>query len=447
MTLFAGLLAGVVGIAPASPSFAESYTLSEAVGDSRVFRVESHVDVQGQLETATGKDKAVSIKLDVGATQIFLERRLSGTGRGAQALRSLRSYRQAEARIEAGDNIASSRLRDSRRAIVAQGRPEGVEFYCPAGTMNSTELELLQAPGDGLAALSLLPQKAVEIGESWKTPSWVIQMLSGTEAVLKNEMSCTLQSVTSKVARVTFEGSVEGATVGASTEIKLVGHFLFDLQNKYLQSLELRQTEKRSVGAVSPGMDVAANVKLTRSLSNNAGSLTKAAADSIPLEPDASLLLVELRLPWGVNLLYDRHWHVFHTTQEAAVLRLMEKGSLAAQCNVTKVNAVQPGHHTPEIRFQNDIRTALGEKLTEIARAEELQTNDEHYRYRVTALGTANGLDMSWIYYLCTAPSGQQAALVFAFESKKAETLADRDLRIVKSLQFVNAKKPFAAAN
>lgn len=430
----------------ASPVFAKSYTLSETADDSRVFRVESKINVNGQLETAAGNNKAVSLKLDVDATHSFLEHRLSAAGKDAEALRSLREYDKAEARIQAGDNIASSRLRDAHKQIVARGKQIGVEFYCPSSLMSNTELELLQSPGDSLAVLGLLPPGDVEIGESWKAESWVIQMLTGTEAVTKSELSCRLQTVTDGRAKVTFEGSIEGATVGAATEIAVVGHYMYDLEHKHIRSLQLKQKEKRSVGAISPGMDVEATINLTRLPTANRGGLTKQALAAVPLEPDASLLMVELELPWGVSVSYDRHWHVFHTTKNAAVLRLLEKGSLVAQCNVTQVEAAQPGDHTPEMRFQNDIRTALGDKLSEIVRAEELKSDDEHYRYRVTAVGGSNGLDMRWIYYLCAAPSGQQAALVFAFESKKEEDLANRDLSIVKSLQFVNAKKPVAAA-
>ncbi len=439
-------MASTVLLFPTTGS-AKSYTLSESASDKQVYRLNSQVTVRGQLETAAGKDKAVSLKLEVDATHTFLERRLTATGRGAQALRSLRDYEQAEARIRAGDNIASSRLRDAHRQIVAQGKQEGVEFYCPDGMMNNTELELLQTPGDSLAVQGLLPANTVEVGETWKAETWVIQMLTGTEAVIKSEMNCRLHSVTDEKAKVTFEGSIEGATVGAATEIKVTGHYDFNLQKKHIQSVELKQHEERSVGAVSPGMKVDATVRLTRTASRSQGRLTQSAVDAIPLEPDDSLLMVELRLPWGVNVSYDRHWHIFHTTKNAAVLRLLAKGSLVAQCNITQVEAAQPGHHTPELRFQNDIRTALGEKLTEIVRAEELETDDDRYRYRVTAVGKSNGLDMQWVYYLCTAASGEQAALVFAFESDKEEDLANRDLGIVQSLRFVNSKKPVAAAN
>ena len=89
----------------------------------------------------------------------------------------------------------------------------------------------------------------------------------------------------------------------------------------------------------------------------------------------------------------------------------------------------------------------MGEKLTDIVQAEQLKTDDDRYRYRVTAEGKANGLDMRWIYYLCAAPSGQQAALVFAFEANKQDELANRDLAIVQRLEFGRSKKPVTAAN
>jgi hypothetical protein len=312
--------------------------------------------------------------------------------------------------------------------------------------MSNSELELLQMPGDSLAVLGLLPAKSVKVDESWKVDPWVIQMLTGTEAVAKSELTCKLQSADQQAAKVTFEGSVEGATLGAANEITLSGHYVFDLQEKYLKSLELKQKEKRFVGAVSPGMNVEAVVEFVRGPAPSVGELTDKLAESTPLTPPAELLLVEQRLPWGVRVVHDRRWHVFHTTNSAAVLRLLDKGSMVAQCNVTQVESMQPGEHTSEVRFQEDIRNALADKLTDIVKAEQLKTDDGSYRYRVTAVGKSNGLDMSWVYYLCADPSGRQTALVFAYETNKAETIGGEDMSIVKSLEFFDARQPVTSS-
>jgi hypothetical protein len=413
-----------------------AYILEEPASDSRVFSVNSRLEVSGQLETAVGGGKAVALKLKVNASHKYRERRLTGTGRDAEAFRSLRDYDDAAAKIEVDQQITSARLPESRTLLVAYGTREGVGFYCPTGPMSYGELELLRMPGDSLAGLALLPPKAVSVGEKWSTSSWVIQMITGTEAVLKSDLTCELQSVRADVAKVKFQGRIEGATAGAASELEISGHYLFDLKGKYLKRLEMTQKEKRSVGSVTPGVDVVAKIVFDRQPEKEAGRLNDALIAKIPLEPDESVMLLRFRSPWNVGFLYDRNWHVFHQSDQVAVLRLLDKGSLIAQCNVEKIPSARPRKQTSEAQFQQDIRTKLGGNLEEIVKAELLKSDDKRFRYRVTAIGESNKLSMTWIYYLCVAPSGRQVALVFSVETKLLKQLGNRDLGIVSTLEF-----------
>lgn len=422
------------------------YRLEEPATDRRPFNVAVRMTVNGHVEFALGGGKSTTSPLEAEATIGYRERRLSGTGRDAQALRSLREYDKPEARIKIGDRLNFNRLRSDRRTVVAQGRREGVLLYSPSGPMNALELELLEHPGDSLAALSLLPPRPVSVGEKWTPQTWALACLTRTEAVLKSELACELEAVRDGTARVRFSGRIEGAILGAATTVELSGHYLYDLERRCLTRLDLTQKEKRSVGTVSPGMDVTAHVVLDRAPSPVYGPLTDALVDTIPLEPDPALLQLVLDLPGETRIEYDRNWHIFHQTEQATVLRLLEKGSLVSQCNISRIPAVAPGRHTPEERFQGDIRIALGEKLEDIPQAEQLQTGDGRFLYRVAAIGSANDEPMHWIYYLCAGPDGRQVSFVFALESKLLERLANRDLEIVKSLKFLPARVTPAAA-
>ena len=150
-------------------------------------------------------------------------------------------------------------------------------------------------------------------------------------------------------------------------------------------------------------------------------------------------------MPGELRIRYGRDWHVFHQSEQSTVLRLLDKGSLISQCNISRIPAVAPGRHTPEERFQADIRIALGDKLAEIERAEQLETTDGRFLYRVTGVGDSNGEPMHWIYYLCAGPDGRQASFVFAVESKLLDQLANRDVEIVRSLEFLKPAPPRAA--
>jgi hypothetical protein len=415
-----------------------AHELKESPTSRRVYGIGSRLEVKGQVETSVGEGKATAHTLHVTAAHRYRERRMSGTGRDAETLRSLRDYADAEAKIEIGGETTSSRLRENRRRIVARGQRSGVTFYSPTGPLTYGELELLRTPGDSLAVIPLLPPKGMEVGETWSTDSWVIQTLTGTDAMVKGDLTCKLETVQAGVAKVTFQGSLEGATAGASTNVEVSGHYLFDLQQGYWKHLEVVQKEKRTVGAVTPGLSVEAVVVVERAPAQDQETLNDGAIAQIPLEPAESVMLLDFRSPWNVRFSHDRDWHVFHQSERVAILRLLDKGSLIAQCNITQIPSAEPGKRTSEEQFQRDISTALGDKLKKIEKAEQLTTDDDRFLYRVTTSGEANGLPMKWIYYLCADSTGRQVALVFAIEEKLIDQLANRDLGIVNSVEFLS---------
>ena len=186
---------------------------------------------------------------------------------------------------------------------MAEGRREGILFYSPQGPLTAGDLELLRAPGDSLSLLGLLPPKPVAIGEKWTPPSWVGQMLTDTEAASKADLNCTLASVDDGQARVTFEGTVEGATGGSSGKVGLHGSYLFDLKAQRLARAEMEQTEERSVGPVSPGMKVTAKAVVIRTPAADANGLSEETAAAVSARAarrlDAALLsrTLERRVP------------------------------------------------------------------------------------------------------------------------------------------------------
>ena len=142
---------------------AEQVALTEESPDGRVFRVSAVLNVSGKVYPEAGPDKALNLAAD--AKFIYDERRLAGTGREAQTLRSVRHYDQAFATIheqavgaKAGvEQHSRPALREALRLVVATGQSDGVEVFSPSGPLTVAEVQLLKYPGDSLASLSLLP--------------------------------------------------------------------------------------------------------------------------------------------------------------------------------------------------------------------------------------------------------------------------------------------------
>jgi len=433
---------------------AEKIDFAEPEADSRVRLVRSHVQVSGQLQTAAGGGKKISLKLNADAQYRFFERRLSGAGRDAETLRTARFYRFAnnEAEVAPADLPAGTvpkkstlKLPETKHLIVAHGRREGAMLYSPTATLTYDQLDLISTPGDSLSLLSLLPREEVAAGDSWKPETWAVQMLCGIEAMTKGEITCKLEEADPKSARVTFSGAAEGATLGAPTNMQLTGEFNFDRIAKLITRARVKQTEARAIGAAKPGLEVTATVTLERTLaedSSEAKLLSDAAVAELPVEPAPEMQFLRFE-SWGTRFYHDRDWHQFHQTNDVAVLRLMENGSLLAQVNVSPIPAAASGSHTSEEQFQTDIRQSLDKKLKSITKAESLKprnATDKRFLFRVTVDGSADGVPMTWFYHLCAAPTGQQVSFVFAVETKNLEKFNNRDLSLVRLLEFLPAR-------
>ncbi len=419
----------------------ETYKLEEPADDVRVFGVGMRVQVNGKLQVGTSEPGKVNpLALDVTAALSYRERRLVGLGRDALGLRSLRDYEVTQADIGVADQKTLLKLDDRLKLMVAQGRPEGIELYSLHGPLTNNEVELLRAPGDSLSLPALLPSKEIAVGDTWSPPSWAVQLFAGMEAVTTSELKCTLQSVDGDLAKIQLEGKLEGATGGAPTKVTIQGTFDYQLKDKYIAAAEITQTEQRHVGAISPGLDIKARVRLLRKPAQDPGriadpKLIHAAAS----EPEPSAKFLRFDSPWNLSLMHSRNWHMFHQTDKVAIFRLIDQGALVAQCNLSAINPAKPGSHTSEQEFQTDIKSSLGDSFGKLESAKAIPTSDGRYIYQVIATGTSKERKLTWIYYLIAEPSGRQASLQFSLDSTLVETLANRDRELVDSLRFVAA--------
>jgi hypothetical protein len=433
---------------------ADRIELRESPTETRVFAVAARLDVAGRLFPQPGEKNA--LKLVVAGQFGYSEKRLPGTGRDAEAIRAVRRYDEAKVRIDVGDQYSGRLLRETARLIVANGRRDGIQVFSPSVPLTPDEVDLLRLPGDNLCALILLPESAVEPGDTWKVPDWGIQMLTSLEALEKGSIECRLASLKDQVARIEVAGEATGAVLGASAGIKVEGHVLFDVEQKCIQRVELTQSEKRDVGTVSPGLDVAAKVVLTRTVVDQPKHLTDKEIAELPLEPNPATLLLMFDAPdWGVRMYPERSWHLFHKTTTVAVLRLLEKGSLIAQCNVRRLEPAEAGKHLSEEQFQADIERSLGKGFRQFVQSEKIENREGLHVLRVVASGGAErktakneieSIPMQWIYYLVAHPDGRQMAFVFTVEPERLEILKSRDMSLVSSLEFLPAKARVSGA-
>ena len=127
------------------------------------------------------------------------------------------------------------------------------------------------------------------------------------------------------------------------------------------------------------------------------------------------------------------------------MLRLVELGSLVAQCNLSPAPSVTEGSSTPIEQFEADIERSLGERFGEVVARERGPDSRGRADLRIVVRGNVvlkstqgrADVPMMWIYYLVTDPRGRQAAFVFFVDPSLVEQLRDRDREIVAGLEFV----------
>jgi len=424
---------------------ADRYDLGLTPQARPTFAVTSEIKLAGKFYTHPDAPKTSQWTMTSTANYRYRERRLPGSGRRAAAFRSLRIYDQAESRTQVGQRTTSLQLHPQLKVVVASGQADGVELFSARHLFRRDDLDLLNVPGDSLAIQTLLPRTQVAVGDTWQATSWSLQMLCDLDTLFNGQITCELKSVKQGLARIDLHGTAEGATAGAKAKLTLDGYCLFDLQLQSLRELHLTQTEQRTPGTVSPGMNITANVVCKWSPAPTVPALTDAAAAAIPLRPPLSMQQLSCVIPESIRFRHTRNWHVYHQSRDTTILRLLDRGRLVAQCDITRLPAAQPGQHLPQSRFVADIRESLGNQLERIGQGQSTAPNSSLFRFRIVAEGQNSGQKFRWIYYLCADRSGRQTALMFRVAESEHERFAGQDQQIAASLEFLpRAPRPAA---
>lgn len=416
--------------------FADDVTLdltsSATPGD--VAKVDVVLEVAGVLKFKN-KDEIKSLPTVVSAKFGYEEKRLDlQDGR----LASARIYRTAEAQVEVNQKQATSKLSPEHSLVVARSGDPQVELLCPAGRLTADELELIQIPANSLLIEGLLPSETVKVGGSWKHADDVVCGLLNLDAASQTDVQSTLAEVLEDAARIELKGTVQGAIGGVSTEMELTGRYKFDRRSQRITWLALLLKEKRSIGHVEPGVEMQARVQMLLAPCGEPKELTD--LDTTELAkflqfPDA--LRIGYVSPGGrFGFEHERRWHVMTDRDGLVSLRLVDRGELVAQCNVTAVTPADATRRPNLAQFQADIRRSLDKHFGQFVRAGESDNSNGHTVFRVEAIGEVEGVEITWIYYLVQNGDGRHVVLAFTCEQSLAERMEKADEAIIATLQF-----------
>ncbi len=442
--LFAGLPAGLAGAA-------ETYDLRPSLQPGNLTHVNIVLQVGGDAILAAD-GKRTSHPMSVVANVDYDERLVSVARSATETRRSLRYYDTANVAIKIDQGGQKPTLRESRRLVSAQADAKSVTLCSPSGPLTRDELDLIELPASSLIVDEMLPSEPVAVGGTWSHDDHAMSSLLGLDAASAVSVTSRLAEVVDGKAKIVLEGKLKGAAIGVGTEIDVKAKYDFDLKTKRINWFALLVKEHRAIGHVGPGLDVVAKLimKVTPFAESVhlAPEISQSLANSITGSADG-LTVLEFESPSrDFRFDYNRRWYITSEERNVVILRLVDRGELVAQCNISPLLAVQKQLTLAD--YQQEIQQSLDKHFGQFLEASE-DTNEAGYTvYRVVATGTVSELPIQWIYYLLASPDGKRVSLAFTMESDLAERFAASDRELVGSLRFTKpqvtaAKKPTLA--
>lgn len=308
----------VSGLQPAP----ESVKLLETPGTSGAWRVDTRSEIAGSLKLpgANGQGKVLAVR---GTSAIGYEERNLALDTKGGVERAVRAYRMAEIKRTLGDQAQESGFRPEARRVVLLRRDTQEVPFSPDSPLTRSEIELVRTDVFAPALAGLLPGREVGIGVSWAAETPAVRELTDMVAIREGGLACKLAEVQTidgrKVARVTFQGVVNGSNEDGPCKQELEGFLYFDIARAAIAYISLRGKHMLSGPNGQDGGTLDGRFVLTRTPIDAPDNLTDAGLANARLVPDDenTLMLEELG---PLRLEYPRRWRIGQARQEQVVL-------------------------------------------------------------------------------------------------------------------------------
>jgi hypothetical protein len=428
-----------------SPSRAETYRLDSRWESGLCRQVQVALEVRGELRLNADGQRLVTLPLEVEGKLQYAERILSLEQEPWQR-QAVRSYTHASAKIKAGQGLVNRALDDNQGPIMALVKEDQSLLFCPSQPLRRETLDLIDVQGNSLLVDRLLPAQPVKVGDQWEPEERWLARLFGWDLVTQSDVTARLVSVEERVALLEFAGRMEGSTGGVASELELNGKGNFDLEQRLLTWYAVSLREKRAIGHAEPGFEVTARLRMAMKPAAEPPELADNNLALLPTNAEGSAdLLSFVSDHANFQLLHDRRWRSMLDRHDLSVFRLVDRGELIAQCNVSELPEFEAGKHLSLDEFQADVQRNLGEQFGQIVEASQAEADSGNRILRVVVSGMMSEISIQWIYYHISDDQGRRAAMAFTFESELIERFAEADRTLVESFQFRARREPLEA--
>ncbi|RCS40432.1 hypothetical protein DTL42_23945 [Bremerella cremea] len=424
-----------------SPAIAaDTWKLEEDL-QGKTRQINTDLKVQGTMRINPDGRKVRHYPMALTGQYVAIERNLSPTT-------AIRYYKKAETESTANEKPLKDSLPTVKRLISVHTDTTGPLLSSPEYTLSREELELISVPGNPAALGQLLPQKAVKKDQAWSPDNKAIAQCLGIDAVNSHEITGVLTEVdNSGVAKITFAGKASGAIQGVATEIELKARMNVDTRQKLITWFAASIEEDRAIGHAVPGFKVTAVVRTQIQATQPIEQLSDSSLAKIDLDANRGPQMLSFAgKQAGFRVLHDREWFAMAETAKQTVFRMVSDGELLAQANINRLTNLKPGEQTTLEGFEVEVKKALGERLGQVIDAAQSVNSQGLRELRVSAVGTADGMPITWIYYLISDDQGHRYSTVFTFETKLAEQFGQADRSFMSGFDLINeAQQPTEA--
>lgn len=421
------------------------YSLQSQAKPGGFSKIDVLLEIRGDLKIR-GDNKVEKLPMQAKGTLGYKERLLHLGDDALTGLRSLRHYEKAEVDIQVHGDRSHRALPEESRLIAVNRKLENTELYCVEEPLTRDDLDLIEIPCNSLLVEGLLPGYDLPIGSTWPHSDHLLAALLSIDAVSSNDVQSKFVSVEKNMAKIEMAGTVEGAVAGVATEMDIKARYLFDTLQGRIVWMAMIIKERRSIGHVAPGLDAVARLQMTVRPLKSAPELSDEVIARLPtVDEETRDLLVFESNEHGFAFVYPRSWYIVNEDENLVVMRMIERGDLIAQCNISPLGRKPASHATTLDTLQRDIKSSLGQNFGSFARASEGTTSSGLTIHEVVAQGTASSQPMQWRYYVVGDESGNRLTFAFTLESSLVPRLGEIDRQIVTSVQFIAPARQRAA--
>src|SRR5207253_1424628 len=151
-------------------------------------------------------------------------------------------------------------------------------------------------------------------------------------------------------------GKVSGGVDGVTSELEINGKLNFDLAKKCFTWLALNLNEDRAPSSGTPGFKTTSQIRVAIAPSELPAELTDEGMADLKTTPDESTKLLQFKARQNFELVYEPRWRVVTDQPDLAVVRLIERGDLVAQVNISRLSPLGEGEQLTLEAFQANLK-------------------------------------------------------------------------------------------